>query len=621
MPYPVSRKHRRISREMFCVLALIFLATLMRFILISYNWPVTNSDEANMGILARHIAYNGEWPIFFYGLPYLGPLEGYIAAPLFHLFGPSTFTLRLGLLPFYPLFVICMYYLTRLLYTRKLALFTLVLFCFGSAEIITRQVKAVGEYPETLFFAAFISFVVSWLVLSYHSSNEKDSRKINEQIEQPHEADKSALGTVNRPLRLRRRPRFIAGSADLSASWESMIGTDNRTTARRIFIYGVLGLVVGLALWVDFLILPFLATAAMLLLLFCRRELRSWAGLCLLLGIVIGAFPLIYYNVTAPIQQNSLVVLFSIDRSGSQLHLPFLQQIVGTLMISLPDATGFNPLCPTQAFPYFGTPDVSCIVLQTGWSLGYLILWTIATCFAVAAIWRGRRGALLLNPNWSFEERQQVIRQFCRLMLLMSAGGTILLYALSTVAATFPAPTARYLECILVALPAVIWPLWKGLSDGHVSRLFANWKSGTGLLVRVGLLLLILFMFVLGTFSTFTQIPEAQAAYAQQNALAQDLLELHATRIYSEYWTCNRLIFQSQEQIICSSLDDNLNPGFDRYAPYRAIVRAAPHPAYVFPQGSPQVRLLDARMRGDPRFSNAFQRLALEGYVIYLPRG
>ncbi|HLH62515.1 MAG TPA: hypothetical protein VKV20_12595 [Ktedonobacteraceae bacterium] len=568
MPYPVSRKHLRISREMLGVLALIFIATLVRFILISYNWPVTNSDEANMGLLARHIAYNGEWPIFFYGLPYLGPLEGYIAAPLFHLFGPSTFTLRLGLLPFYPLFVICMYYVTRLLYTRKLALFTLVLFCFGSAEILTRQLKAVGEYPETLFFAAFISFVVSWLVLSYHSIDEH-----------------------------------------------------SRTTAQRIFIYGVLGLVVGLALWVDFLILPFLASGAVLLLLFCRRELRSWAGLCLLLGIVIGAFPLIYYNVTAPIQQNSLAVLLSIDRSGSQLHLPFLQQIVGTLMISLPDATGFNPLCPTQAFPYFGTPDVSCIVLQTGWSLGYLILWTIATCFTVAAIWRARRGALLLNQNWSVEERQQVIRQFCRLMLLVSAGGTILLYALSSVAAAFPAPTARYLECVLVALPAVIWPLWRGLSGRHLSRSFANWRSGSVFLARVAFLLLILFMFVLGTLNTVTQIPAAQTLYTRQKALVQDLLDLHATRIYSEYWTCNRLIFQSQEQIICSSLDDNLSPGFDRYAPYRAIVRAASHPAYVFPQGSPQVRLLDARMRSDPQFSNAFQRLVLEGYVVYLPRG
>lgn len=564
MFYRLSKKRLRISRGTLCVLALILIATLLRFILIYFNWPVTNSDEGNMGILARHVAYNGEWPIFFYGLPYLGPLEGYIAAPLFHLFGPSTFTLRLGLLPFFPLFVICMYYLTRLLYTHKLAVFTVLLLCFGSVEIIARQLKAVGEYPETLFFAAFISFVIFWLVLSYHS--------VSEQV---------------------------------------------RTTPRRIFIYGILGLVVGVALWVDFLILPFLGTGIVLLLLFCRRELRSWAAMSLLLGIGIGAFPLIYYNLTAPIQDNSISVLFSIDRSGSQLHLPFLQQIIGTLMIGLPNATGFNPLCSPQSFPFFGTPNTSCIVLQGGWALGYLTLWVVATLIVARVLWQGRKGSLLVNPDWSFEERQSMLRQYCRLMLLVSAGGTILLYAISPAAAAFPAPTARYLECVLVALPAILWPLWHGLREWRVP---ATWRARTSLLARGCLLALILFMFVMGTYTTFTQIPTAQTAYTQQKLLVQDLLNLGATRIYSEYWTCNRLIFQSEEQIICSSLDEHLNPGFDRYAPYQSIVRATTHPAYVFPQGSQQAAILDARIRNDRQFSTVFRRLTFEGYVIYLPK-
>src|SRR5258706_6162993 len=565
MLYSPSRKHLRLSRETLCVLSLILIATLLRFMLIYFHWPVTNSDEGNMGILARHVAYNGDWPIFFYGLPYLGPLEGYIAAPLFHLLGPSTFTLRLGLLPFFPLFLICMYYLTRLLYTQKLALFTVILLCFGSADIISRQLKAVGEYPETLFFAALISFVVSWLVLTWHTVKEQ-----------------------------------------------------SRTTPRRIFIYGVLGLVIGVALWVDFLILPFLGTGIVLLLMFCRRELVSWSGVSLLLGIAIGAFPLIYYNMTAPLASNSLAILYYIDRAGSQQHLPFLQQIVGTLMISLPNATGFNPLCLPQAFPYFGTPNASCIILQGGWGLGYLILWAIATFLLVRVLWGGRKGASLLNPDKSFDERQAMIRWCCQLMLLVSAAGTIILYAISPLAATAPSPTARYLVCLLVVLPATLWPLWKGV---RIWQTPVAWRATTSLFARVCLLLLILLMFVIGTFNTFTQIPAAQAAYSQQDLLVQDLLNLGATRIYSEYWTCNRLIFQSGEKIICSSLNDNLSPGFDRYAPYGSIVRAAPHPAYVFPQGSQQTAILDARMNRDSRFRNAFQRLTFEGYVMYVPRG
>src|ERR1700694_3097842 len=103
-------QHKSFSeRSMFVIIA---IGTLLRLILIYFNWPITNSDEGNMGLVALHIAYQGDHPTFFYGLPYMGPLEGYVAAPLFHLLGPSLFALRLGLLLLFILFLICMYYLT-----------------------------------------------------------------------------------------------------------------------------------------------------------------------------------------------------------------------------------------------------------------------------------------------------------------------------------------------------------------------------------------------------------------------------------------------------------------------------------------------------------------------------
>src|SRR5260370_4823343 len=504
----IYRKRLRSMQGELCIFALILMATLLRLILIYFNWPATNSDEGNMGILARHVAYNGELPIFFYGRPYLGPIEGYLAAPLFHLFGPSTFTLRLALLPFFPLFLICMYYLTRLLYTQKLAVFTVILLCFGSQEIISRQLKAVGEYPELIFFAAFISLVVSWLILSYHRVNAQ-----------------------------------------------------SRTTARRIFIYGVLGLVIGVALWVDFLILPFLGTGILLLLLFWRRELVSWAGISILLGTVIGAFPLLYYNITAPLKDSTFAVVLGIHQSGSGQHL-FLQQIVGTLMVSLPNATGFNPLCPPEAFPYFGVPNVQCIVLQGGWGLGYLVLWALATFFVARMIWQGWKGKSLFNPEWGFVERQSMIRQCCQLMLLVSAGGTIVLYATSPLAALVPAPTSRYLVCLLIATPATLWPLWNGIvlwrhKSSHpttksdaINRVptFSPDKSSlassalapesvrtrfsastsASAFAQGTLLLLILIIFALGTLRTFTDIPNAQAFGISVNRSEEHTSELQS---------------------------------------------------------------------------------------------
>ncbi|MGZ3609197.1 MAG: hypothetical protein ACXVBU_03955, partial [Ktedonobacteraceae bacterium] len=98
---PKFLKRIHISKNEWWMFAIVAAATLARFLLIYFNWPVTNSDEGNMGLLALHVAFQGDHPTFFYGLPYMAPLEGYIAAPLFRIFGISLFTLRIGLLPLF----------------------------------------------------------------------------------------------------------------------------------------------------------------------------------------------------------------------------------------------------------------------------------------------------------------------------------------------------------------------------------------------------------------------------------------------------------------------------------------------------------------------------------------
>jgi len=544
--------------------AVVVAATVARLVLISYNWPVTNSDEGNMGLLAMHVAYRGELPIFFYGLPYMGPLEGYIAAPLFHLLGPSLFSLRVGLLPLFALFLISMYYLTRLLYTQKFALAIVVLLSLGSNLIIQQQLKAVGEYPEMELFGALIALLACWLALSSHTF-----------------------------------------SADATA----------QVKRRRAIFYGLLGLVVGVAVWVDFLILPVVATAGLLLVLFCRRELRTWAGLSLVSGIIIGAFPLILYNMTAPWGQDSLTTLYKLHQAEAlpavAQHLPFLRQVIGTILISLPLETGANPSCPIATFPLFGPPTPSalqCAVFESSWGIGFLILGMIAAFLAVRVIWPTWRKSPA--RDWTFEERQATIQQCARLMLLVSAGLTIVSYMLSPVSAIIPDITSRYLICLLIAVPAVLWPLWSGNSR---LMTLSGWREKALLVLKVGLLVLVATTFLLGTVRTFAGVAAAEAAYNQEGALVQDLLRVGVTRIYSEYWTCNRLTFRSQEQIVCSALDEQLKPGFDRYLPYRSIVRAAAHPAYVFPLHSQQSLVVQRELLT----KGHYRHYVFEGYDVY----
>src|SRR5207247_5895556 len=170
-------------------------------------------------LLALHASYQRDHPTFSYLLPYMTPLEGHIAAPLFRIFAASLFTLRLGLLPLFAAFLMCMYYLTRLLYTEKFALAIVILLSLGSIDIIFLQIRAVGEYPETELFSALIPLLAAWLALSSYSLVQRETLQ---------------------------------------------------TKRKRIILYGFLGLIIGLALWVVFLILLVVATAGLLMFfIFC----------------------------------------------------------------------------------------------------------------------------------------------------------------------------------------------------------------------------------------------------------------------------------------------------------------------------------------------------------------
>src|SRR5579871_3791420 len=96
----------------------IAVGVAFRFLLIANGWPVTNSDEANVGLQAIHILNRGELPVFVYGDDYNGSLEAYIGAFFFRVLEPSVFALRVGLVLMYGAFLVMVYALGRALYTR-----------------------------------------------------------------------------------------------------------------------------------------------------------------------------------------------------------------------------------------------------------------------------------------------------------------------------------------------------------------------------------------------------------------------------------------------------------------------------------------------------------------------
>src|SRR5579859_4235141 len=197
------------------------LAIALRIILLALGWPPLDSDEGTIGLMGMHIAFRGEWPIFFYAQGYMGAFEAYLAAIMFLLFGVSTFTLSLGLVLMYGVFLIAIYLLTSALYSRGLALFVLLLLCLGSNPMFSREMVAIGGYPETLLFGTLVVLLASWLVLTS----------------------------------------------------QARISYDRQIWRRRLLAYAGWGVVSGVGIWTHMLIAPFVLMSGLLLLCFCWREL------------------------------------------------------------------------------------------------------------------------------------------------------------------------------------------------------------------------------------------------------------------------------------------------------------------------------------------------------------
>lgn len=492
---------KQLKIDIFGILAFLIIvsSTLLRILLIASGWPHSNADEGTMGIMAMHIAFKGERPIFFYGQYYMGTLEAYVGAAFFRLFGVSVFTLRLGLVLLFTLFLTCMYLLTSLLYTKKLALITIILLSLGSSIMLDTELVAIGGYPELLLFGSLSMLLASWLALTYHQYASVRGRLL------------------------------------------------------RLLAYGCWGLVGGLGLWSEFLMLAFILLSGCLLILCCWRELLKGAVLFIVLGLAIGAFPLIIYNLHPAPGQSTLVVLKYLHTNGSlqlaQLSahdsIPFGPQLRATLLTSLPATTGGSPFCfgsytHFRLTGYLGVEKFPCPIIHGDWSLaaialtwslGFLLLWTCAVYLTLKRLWK----LIVKTPGqlWSPADKHVGAKYFARLMLLCTAVLTLYFFISSPMAVAFP-PNSRYLIGLLIATPALLAPLW-GLSDDnsalnldvdahnyHAKQPFFTSPMYHSTIKKVlgrGFLLFISIVFLLGTMSAFFEIPTVQISNYQQNAL------------------------------------------------------------------------------------------------------
>ena len=534
-------KYLKAKQHAIYVIILILCAICLRVWLAASSWPLLNSDEGTIGIMALHIQ-QGARPIFFYGQNYMGALQAYVAAPLFSLFGASVFTLRLAIILFYGAFLITMYTLTRILYSKHFALLVLFLLSLGSNVIFSRQLSAIGGYSETIFFSALAFVLVAWLALSTPDGT-----------------------TPNRLLRL--------------------------------CAYSAWGLAIGLGLWSDLLILPTVVCSGFFLVLFCWRELLKGSIVPLVFCLVIGAFPLIIYNLHAPPNTNSWSTLMALQGHVAHTLRMLRTQIKATTEYSIPAITG-SPLCHHSEYQflfYLGfqpshQADATCAKDGIIWSGAYISLFALASIMVLISLYVGIRS--YVSRSWIVQARHMFVLNTMRFCVLLSTFLTLYLYTTSNASLIGPSIYSRYLICLWISTPMVIWPLWQGiflLKKQHFVKVVL-WLVVLRRTLCLSTLILLCAVMLFGTYITLNEIPTAISANRMEQQVISTLLKDRITHVYSGYWTCDRIVFESQGRIICGVVNDNLvtqaQTWSNRYEPYYMVVKNDPNSSYLFEQNN-----------------------------------
>ncbi|WP_228532182.1 DUF423 domain-containing protein [Micromonospora sp. ANENR4] len=548
------RTPRRLPLPTLLALLVGFAGVGHRLALLFADVPPTNSDEATMGLAALHVARGDGFPVWFYGQAYMGTLEAYLAAPLVALAGPSVLVLRLPTLALYALFLLLSWRLTRRLGgDRWYALLVVAVLALGSDRVVKNQLIAGGGYPELNPAGAALALLTVGLCVTGAGA---------------------------------RLPRW--------AAW---------------------GLVSGVLLWVDPLILPYVLTLGVLLVAWRWRELAGRAGVVLAGTLLLGAAPMLADSIRHG--RNPVAAVLAAGGTGAPAD--WADRLHGALVLGPPLAMGF---CSPGR----------CATWQLWWAVAFPVLLVLAALTAWHALRPGGPGSA---------ER---VSAGVRLALLGGAAGVLGAYAVSNAAGQTPIESSRYLSCLAVAVPALFWPLWQaarrltGLrkfaevavseESGYrhlpeVESIKATGGRAAGRRARVagaGALAVLAGVLGTGAAATVDVVRTAPAVHAEADrhrSLVDTLGALDVRNVRGGYWTCNRLTYATGENVLCAVVDDDLSPGFDRLPAYRREVAADPDAAWVAPAGSPLAARLDERVGAE---SGALDVVTVAGWRIYLPR-
>ncbi len=256
--------------EWITCIALMTIAMFFRIYVLTTVLAHIDSDQAVLGIMAYHIQM-GDRPVFYYGQPYMGSLEAYMAAGIFHVWGANEFLVRVPALAFSVVFVGAVYWLGVTLYGRWIGLLSGLFLALGPSILINWSTAAGAGYIEPMVFGTLLFL----LAIRYPD------------------------------LRMMPLPAAVAS-----------------------------GLLAGLGLWIEPMIGDYLVPLALfftirLLIGVRERHLSTWSGLArslvaIIAGTIVGCAPLLVYNL----QNHGETFSFLGGRATGGNHLAVAERLV-----------------------------------------------------------------------------------------------------------------------------------------------------------------------------------------------------------------------------------------------------------------------------------------------------
>ncbi len=152
------------SDRRFPLLALIgvlIIALVGRVLLLASGSVSFHSDEAVVGLMARHIL-QGERPVFFYGQAYMGSLDAWLIAIGFKLLGASVLTIRMVESLMYLLIVATSFAVGwRVSGRAVVATIAGLVFALPTVLLALYSTATLGGYNETLLFGNLL-LLIGW---------------------------------------------------------------------------------------------------------------------------------------------------------------------------------------------------------------------------------------------------------------------------------------------------------------------------------------------------------------------------------------------------------------------------------------------------------------------------